>query len=102
MRWKCSLLLVSAICLWGSAATADTKANGGPIESNDRAADSDRDRTSLNSRTGIRLGTRPRWDWMISFTGSGRSAGASQCPSDLRGTWPRSAGPTRATPAAWR
>jgi len=24
MRWKCSLLLVSAICLWGSTATADT------------------------------------------------------------------------------
>jgi CHRD domain-containing protein/PEP-CTERM motif-containing protein len=24
MRWKCSLLLVSVFCLWGSAATADT------------------------------------------------------------------------------
>ena len=24
MRWKCSLLLVSAICLWGSTASADT------------------------------------------------------------------------------
>ena len=45
------------------------------------------------TRTGIRSRTRPRWDWMISFTGSGRSAGAFQRPRALRGTWRRSALP---------
>jgi hypothetical protein len=45
------------------------------------------------TRTGISQSSRPRCDSMISRTGSGRSTGAVQSPSALRGTCCRSSLP---------